>query len=118
VGQHGKSLLKVQYNRTAAMPSLHAAFPLLSALYLRKSIGRRGWLMLGYGGIMWFAAVYLAEHWIIGVVAGLACTIIAYAAVESVATYLAGRRAETRMAPRSVPVEAPEPRVRPEPGSK
>jgi membrane-associated phospholipid phosphatase len=74
------------------MPSLHAAFPLLSALYLRKSIGRRGWLMLGYGGIMWFAAVYLTEHWIIDVVAGLACTVIAYAAVESVATYLAGRR--------------------------
>ena len=40
------------------MPSLHAAFPVLSALYLCKTFGRWGLLMLGYAAVVWFAVVY------------------------------------------------------------
>ena len=89
------SLLTVPYNRTAAMPSLHAAFPILSALYLRKSIGRWGWLMLVYAAVMWFAVVYMGEHWVIDVVVGAVCAVVSYAIVERVAQVRA-RRTEAR----------------------
>lgn len=58
-----------------AMPSLHAAYPLIVALALnRKAPGER-WLWrlaLMYCGLMAFAAVYLQHHYVIDVVAGLA----------------------------------------------
>jgi hypothetical protein len=108
LGQQGKVLVKVDYNKTAAMPSLHAAFPLLSALYLRKSIGRWGWLMLGYGGMMWFAVVYMAEHWIVDIVVGLVCTVMAYTIVERVAPCVARWAAARRMVPARESVEAAE----------
>ena len=84
-GHHYKQVLDVKYDLTAAMPSLHAAFPLLSALYLRKTFGNWGLLMLGYSAIVWFAVVYMAEHWVVDVLAGLGCTVVAYAVVEAVA---------------------------------
>jgi hypothetical protein len=93
LGHADKSLIPIHYNMTAAMPSLHAAFPVLSALYLRKAFGRWGLIMLVYGAIVWFAVVYMAEHWIVDVLAGLLCTLVAYALVEGVAHYLAARRA-------------------------
>jgi hypothetical protein len=56
-----------------AMPSLHAAYPLLVALGVR-GLGRRtlevfAW---GYMALMCFAAVYLQHHYTIDVVGGLA----------------------------------------------
>ncbi len=98
LGHHYTYVINVDYNKTAAMPSLHAAFPLLSALYLRKTFGRWGLVLLGYGAVVWFAVVYMAEHWIVDVFAGLLCTALAYALVEGVARSLAARRA-TRPAP-------------------
>lgn len=93
LGHHYHTVLHVDYNLTAAMPSLHAAFPLLSALYLRKVFGRWGLLMLVYAAIVWFSVVYMAEHWVIDVLAGLACAVIAYALVEGTARALAAMRA-------------------------
>jgi hypothetical protein len=90
-GHSYHSVLHVDYNLTAAMPSLHAAFPLLSALYLYKSIGRRGLVMIAYGMIVWFSVVYMAEHWVIDVLAGLVCVAVAYALVEGVASYRSAR---------------------------
>jgi membrane-associated phospholipid phosphatase len=58
---------------------------LLSALYLRKTLGNWGLLMLGYALLVWFAVVYMAEHWMIDVVAGLGCAVVSYALVEGVA---------------------------------
>jgi membrane-associated phospholipid phosphatase len=57
----------------------------LSALYLRKTLGSWGLLMLGYALLVWFAVVYMAEHWMIDVVAGLGCAVVSYALVEGVA---------------------------------
>ena len=91
------------------MPSLHAAFPLLSALYLRKSLGRWGLLMLGYGGIMWFAVVYLAEHWVVDVLAGLICAVLAYVLVEQASRYVATRRTASGARPRPAATESPAP---------
>jgi hypothetical protein len=40
---------------------------------------------------VWFAVVYMAEHWIIDVAAGVALTVLVYALVEGVATAWAAR---------------------------
>jgi membrane-associated phospholipid phosphatase len=94
LGHRYFSLLSVSYDRTAAMPSLHAAFPVLSAFYLGKSIGRWGWLMLVYAGAMWFAVVYMGEHWVSDVLVGIVCAVLAYALVEAVARIRVGRAFE------------------------
>lgn len=95
-GHRYVSLLDVKYNLTAAMPSLHAAFPVLSALYLYKACGRWGLLMLVYAAAMWFAVVYLGEHWVIDVLVGLVCAVVAFLAVEGTARWWAAR-ARTRI---------------------
>lgn len=90
-GQGDKSLIHIDYDVTGAMPSLHAAFPVLSALYLRKAFGRWGLLMLGYALLVWFAVVYMAQHWIIDVAVGLVFACLAYTIVEAVAAWHAAR---------------------------
>lgn len=102
LGHQYKHVLDVKYNLTAAMPSLHAAFPFLSALYLRRTFGRWGLLMLVYAAVVWFSVVYMGEHWVIDVLVGLACAAIAYALVEGITA--AWNRAHRRAA-----YEAPAP---------
>jgi len=105
------SLVDVKYNRVAAMPSLHAAFPVLSALYLYRTFGRWGLLMLIYAAAMWFAVVYMGEHWVIDVLVGLVCAVVAFVAVEGGARWWVAR-AKARsgvpalVAPPVLPVDA------------
>jgi len=33
---------------------------------------RRGWLMLIYNAAVWFSVVYLSQHWVVDVIAGIA----------------------------------------------
>jgi len=59
-------------NQVAAFPSLHAAYPLLGALALwsvnkRASIPAFVWCV-----VVWFAVVYLGEHYLIDVYGGIA----------------------------------------------
>jgi membrane-associated phospholipid phosphatase len=54
--------------------------------------------MLGYALLVWFAVVYMAEHWMIDVVAGLGCAVVSYALVEGVAWAWAARGKETTSA--------------------
>jgi membrane-associated phospholipid phosphatase len=59
-------------NPVAAMPSLHAGFSLFLVVFFLPRVGRR-WvqvLMLVYPLSMAVALVYLAEHWIVDVLAG------------------------------------------------
>jgi membrane-associated phospholipid phosphatase len=115
-GRGYTQVLHVAYNLTAAMPSLHAAFPVLSALYLRKAFGRWGWVMLGYAGVVWFSVVYMAEHWMIDVVVGLVFAVVAYLAVEWVARYWARRRVSDQPLPEDLLVGAAA--SRPHPGER
>ena len=69
-------------NQVAAMPSLHAAYPLLAFLFLRRTAPRAGWLMLAYSAVVWFAIVYLAHHYVIDAIAGSLYAIAAYAVVQ------------------------------------
>jgi membrane-associated phospholipid phosphatase len=67
-------------NQVAAMPSLHAAFPTLLALLGFRLFERWGFLLLAYFGVVTFGIVYMGEHYIVDVVAGMALAVLAYLA--------------------------------------
>jgi membrane-associated phospholipid phosphatase len=57
-------------NPVAAMPSLHAAFPVLVWLVLWRVAPRWGWATILYPLAMSLAVVYLGEHYVVDVLAG------------------------------------------------
>ncbi len=59
-------------NPVAAMPSLHAAYPWLSFLALKNFSKKIAWFFLPYPFLVWFSLVYLGEHYVIDVIAGVA----------------------------------------------
>ena len=63
-------------NVFAAMPSVHAAYPVIVVYYgIKNKIGWMNWvfaiLMMG----IWFSAVYTGHHYILDVLAGIHCAI-------------------------------------------
>ena len=54
----------------AAMPSLHAAYPMLLMLFFWKSAGRFRWLLALYPLAMAFTLVYTGEHFVIDIIFG------------------------------------------------
>lgn len=65
----------------AAMPSLHAAYPLLVMLFFIRAFKKAGYLLLPYVLGVWFAVIYLGEHYFIDVVAGAVYTLIIFLVV-------------------------------------
>lgn len=64
-------------NVFAAIPSLHAAYPVVTWYYARKKqLTIAGWLIIIDILGIWFAAVYSNHHYIIDVMLGLACAIL------------------------------------------
>jgi hypothetical protein len=61
----------------AAFPSLHAAYPVLGWLYLRQVAGPGKWLMLVYTGGIWFSIVYLGDHYLVDIAAGVVYALVA-----------------------------------------
>lgn len=68
-------------NRIAAMPSLHAAFPMLMALFLTEKFTRWGRLAFVYPLAVWLSIVYLGEHYTLDIVAGVCLSLAVYAAM-------------------------------------
>ena len=68
-------------NEVAAMPSLHAALPLLTALALMRLYGSRAAPCLLYALTMGFNLVYLGEHYVVDALAGFATALLAFALV-------------------------------------
>lgn len=59
-------------NPVAAFPSLHAAYPALFWLYVRRLWGWRwAWPLLIYPLAVWLAVVYLGEHYVVDVIGGV-----------------------------------------------
>jgi membrane-associated phospholipid phosphatase len=59
-----------QTDPVAAMPSMHAAFPVLVWLVLWRLWPRWGWAAICYPLLMAFAVIYAGEHYLIDVLAG------------------------------------------------
>jgi membrane-associated phospholipid phosphatase len=78
-------------NNVAAMPSLHAGYALLIALYLWRIVPRWSRVLLAaYPVAMGFALVYSGEHFVVDVIAGWAYAVLAFGSVE----WAFARRAE------------------------
>ncbi len=75
------SFYSISSNDVAAFPSLHAAYPFLAFLFARRAFGRAGWLMFAYTACVWFAIVYLGEHWVFDIIGGVAYASVAYLAI-------------------------------------
>ena len=75
------NVYNISSNDVAAFPSLHAAFPFLAFLFARRSFPRGAWLMVPYTLCVWFAIVYLGEHWVVDIIGGVIYSFAAYLAI-------------------------------------
>jgi hypothetical protein len=62
----------------AAVPSLHAAYPMLLAMFFWKPAGRWRWLLALYPLAMAFTLVYTAEHFVIDVLLGWLYAVVVF----------------------------------------
>jgi hypothetical protein len=69
-------------NKVAAMPSLHAAFPVLGMLYAVRLFGVRAWCLGVWCLAVFFSITYLGEHYVIDAIAGAALAVVFYFVVE------------------------------------
>ena len=84
-------------NRIAAMPSLHAALSLMIVVFFFPWVRSR-WIravMLALPVAMGLSLVYLAEHWVVDIVAGWAVVGAAFAVWATIEHRLRQRRAAT-----------------------
>lgn len=85
-------------NDVAAMPSLHASYPMLLALFFWPTAGRKTRVLLAaYPLLMAFTLVYGAEHFVIDVLMGWLYTAVIYFGLTRVLDRRAAKRA-TRLA--------------------
>jgi membrane-associated phospholipid phosphatase len=68
-------------NEVAAVPSLHAALPMLIALILVRLVGPVALPALLYPLLMGFNLVYLGEHYVFDVLAGYSVALVAFVLV-------------------------------------
>lgn len=72
-------------NVFAAMPSLHASYPLIGLIYAIKLPAK--WLRILFATVMigiWFSAIYLSHHYILDVLAGIGCGLLGVFIFEKV----------------------------------
>ncbi len=70
-------------NQTAAVPSLHAAYPLLDLLFINRLFGKKWAIPFAiYPLSVWFAVVYLGEHYVIDVLLGILYALVAFYGTE------------------------------------
>lgn len=65
-------------NMVAAVPSLHAAFPLLTALFIGEKQPKLLPLLAVYVFSIWIAVIYLGEHYVFDVAAGIVYAVLTY----------------------------------------
>jgi membrane-associated phospholipid phosphatase len=71
---HGGSFIASQIprNPVAAVPSLHAAYALLTLLFARAWRRRVGYAFVLYPIAMWFSIIYLGDHYVVDALSGIA----------------------------------------------
>jgi len=75
-------------NLAAAVPSLHAAYPLLTALFVGKKYPKTIPILVVYVLAVWLAVMYLGEHYFFDVYLGAIYALVVYAAIQRVKKYL------------------------------
>lgn len=71
----------VGVNLVAAVPSLHAAYPLLTLLFMLRKYKVKGLLFLPYVLGVWFSIVYLGEHYVFDIVVGVFYALVVFSLV-------------------------------------
>lgn len=79
-------------NPVAAIPSLHAAYPLLVLLYALRFFKLKGLLFLPYVPAVWFSIVYLGEHYVIDVIIGALYAVIFYVLAKEILHHVKFRK--------------------------
>ena len=79
-------------NQYAAMPSLHAAYPLLGALFALRLWGRRAWPALVYTACVWLSIVYLGEHYVVDIIGAVIFAFAAFFGEDWFTRFWAQRR--------------------------
>lgn len=69
-------------NPVAAMPSMHAAYPLLVLLFAVRFWRTKALFFLPYVLFVWISMVYLGEHYVIDIIAGAAYAITFFFAAK------------------------------------
>jgi membrane-associated phospholipid phosphatase len=83
-------------NPVAAMPSLHTAFATIIALYVGSRLPRPWrYAMVLYPVVMGLSLVYLGEHYVIDVVAGVVYALVTHFAIRRWEVWRAERRSAT-----------------------
>lgn len=65
-------------NSVAAMPSIHEGVTFAMFLWAREYSKRLSWALLAYAALMGLSLMYLGEHYLLDLVAGVACALIAW----------------------------------------
>jgi hypothetical protein len=85
-------------NPVAALPSLHAAWPFMTLIFLWNKIGRWRWAIVGYNAAMVIVLVYGAEHYVSDIVLGWIYATIVYFVVTRILDRRDARRAGEQVA--------------------
>jgi hypothetical protein len=99
------------FNQVAAVPSLHAAYPVLFLLFFWAG-ARWYWrvVLVAYPLAMAFALVYSGEHYVSDILLGWVYAVMAFVLVKAWDRWRAARRAEKEPAhPAGAPTPAPAP---------
>lgn len=96
----------VNPNGVAAFPSLHAGYPFLSFLVLRRAFGRIGWVAFAYAAVAWWSIVFTADHYVVDVVGGIVYAVAAYLAAPRLAHWVGAVVRRLRARPAVAPGDA------------
>lgn len=94
--KNGASLFSARSNfanPVAAVPSLHAAYPVMILLFFWGSIGRWRYLLALYPLAMAFTLVYSGEHYVFDILLGWLYAVVVYVAVMRFCDAWSARRA-------------------------
>ena len=70
---------QIPRNPVAAVPSLHSAYALLTLVIAWSWRRRVGYAFIVYPLVMWFSIVYLGDHYVADIIAGVAVALIGWA---------------------------------------
>lgn len=86
-------------NPVAALPSLHAAWPFMTLLFLWRKIGPWRWLLVAYNAAMVFVLVYGAEHYFSDILLGWIYALVIFLVVNRLMADRAARTQATSNSP-------------------